>query len=182
MTICGECGSRRLKAVLLPEYETNLGGMRVRLVNSVIREVCEDCGDATIEIPDLDRLSKAAAMVRALVPIRLSGADVRFMRLALDMTGRDFAKIMELTPETVSRWENGERGIGGYSEKLLRHNMCALLHAQVPAIEYDPVDITKMAIMNAPEDFRLPPLEFRRIVLKENRETEEAWDRLPLVA
>lgn len=178
MNMCGECGSRRIKAVRLPEYEIDLGGMKVRLVDSVIHEVCEDCGEDTIEIPEIDKLSKAAAMTRALVPVRLTSADVRFMRLALDMTGREFAEAMELAPETVSRWENSGRGIGGYSEKLLRHNICALLHAQVPAVEYDPADITKMRFVGVPEDFEMAPLEFRRVVFKENHEVEETWDRM----
>lgn len=181
MQTCGNCGSTRVKESVLPEYETDLGGVRVRLINSVIREVCEDCNEGTIEIPDLDALCKTAAMTLAMVPIRLTGKAVRFMRLALDLTGREFAEAMDLTPETVSRWENGGRGVGGSSEKLLRHNICALLHHQVPAFDYDPADITRMKILNAPEDFELPPLEFRRVVVKEpNHQAEEAWDRLTL--
>jgi transcriptional regulator with XRE-family HTH domain len=180
MLNCTECGGERVQETLLPAYETDLGGIRVRLVNSVTRIVCEDCGDGAIEIPDLDGLAKAAALVRALVPFRFTGKEVRFLRLALDMTGREFADAMELAPETVSRWENGGRGVGGYSEKLLRHNICALLHNQVSAIDYEPADITRMRVLNAPEDFELPPLEFRRVVMKENHETAEAWDRLTL--
>ena len=181
MTTCSECGGM-VVATTLPAYETDLGSMRVKLVNAAIREACEACGEATIEVPDLDGLARTVAMVRALLPMRLTGKDVRFMRRALDMNGREFAEAMDLTPETVSRWENGERGIGGYTEKLLRHNICALLHKDTPAIAYDPADITRMRILNAPEDVAMPPLEFRRVVVKDKRETEEAWDQLPLVA
>ena len=181
MTTCSACEGTA-QTVVLPAYETDLGGVRVRLINAAIREICPACGEATIEIPDLDGLARAAAMVRALLPLRLTGKDVRFLRHALDMSGRAFAEAMDLTPETVSRWENGERGIGGSVEKLLRHNICALLHKDTPAIVYDPADITRMRILNAPEDIALPPLAFRRVVVKDRWEVAEAWDRLPLAA
>ena len=182
MPVCTECGAAATKTTILPEYETDLGGLRVKLVNAVIREVCDACGDTTVEIPDLGGLARVAAIARALLPLRLNGGEVRFLRRALDMNGREFADAMELTPETVSRWENGGRGIGGYTEKLLRHNVCALLHSKTPAIVYDPVDITRMRIVNTPEGFALPPLEFRRVLVKDKRDTEETWDQLPLAA
>jgi DNA-binding transcriptional regulator YiaG len=175
MTICGECGSEHLKSSVLPAYEEDLGGITVRLLNCVIREVCEQCGDATTEIPDLDGLMRAAALARALMPIRLAGSDVRFMRAALNMSGREFAEAMELTPETVSRWENGERGIGGYSEKLLRHNICALLHGDVRGIDYDPAVITRMKIVNPPDGFVFPPLLAYRLMVRDCKTTDEAW-------
>lgn len=181
MNVCTECGGSRVKAVLLPEYETEVGGLKVRLLNAVVREVCEDCGDATVEIPNLEGMVKTVAVARALLPIRLRGSDVRLMRQALDMNGRQFAAAMELTPETVSRWESGERGIGGYSEKLLRHNVCALLHRQVPELDYDPAEITTMEIFDADDDHVLPTFELRRVLVRDRGQREEAWD-MPLAA
>ena len=182
MPMCTECGATVVKTTILPEYEIDLGGLRVKLVNAVIREVCEACGDATIEIPDIGGLARVAAMARALLPLRLNGEEIRFIRKALDMNGREFAQAMELTPETVSRWENGVPGVGGYVEKLLRHNVCALLHSKTPAIVYDPVSITHMRIINTPEGFVLPTLEFRRVLVKDKRDTEETWGQLPIAA
>lgn len=178
---CAACGGRVGVKSVLPSYEIDLG-MKVRLINSVIRETCAACEDGSIEIPDLEGLAKAAAMARALVPIRLTGKEVRFMRNAMDMTGREFASAMELTPETVSRWENGGRGVGGASEKLLRHNICALLHSETAAFDYDPAEIARMRIHTAPEDFEFPVMELRRVMVKAGGDTEEAWDREPLRA
>ena len=180
MLMCAECGNRDVQATVMPVYETDLGGIQVRLVNAVLREQCAECGEITVEIPDLTGLAKATAMARALVSIRLTGKEVRFMRVALDMTGRKFADAMELTPETVSRWENDGRGVGGSTEKLLRHNICALLHSKVAAFDYEPADIARMRIMNAPENFSLPPLEFRRVLVKDHDEPIESWDQMML--
>jgi len=168
-----------MKEMVLPEYIIDLGGISVRLIYSVIREECEECGEGTVEIPDLEGLTKATALTRALLPIRMSGDDVKFTRLALEMNGREFAEAMELSPETVSRWENNERGIGGYTEKLLRHNICALLHTQVKGVAYDPAEITKMRVKDTPEGFVLPPIPFRRVpvMVKEQSVPEETWYR-----
>ena len=76
---------------------------------------------------------KAAAMARALLPLKLSSDDITLMRKALEMTGREFAETMDITPETLSRWERDAQGVGGYGEKLLRHNVCTLLGGSVPA-------------------------------------------------
>jgi len=91
MVNCGECGSHKVKEAVLPAYDIDLRGIIVRLVDCVTQVSCDACGEDTIEIPDLDGLSKTAAMARALVPFRLTGKEVRFMRFALDMTGREFA-------------------------------------------------------------------------------------------
>lgn len=163
MSTCEACGADRVKGEVLPAYVTDLGGVSVRLVESVRREQCEACHEETFEIPDLEGLMHAAALARALIPIRLSGAEVRFIRLALDMTGREFAEAMELTPETISRWENGG-GIGGYSEKLLRHNVCALLHKNVKGMDFDPETIVRMRIIDGTLD---SPIPFRLAVVRD---------------
>jgi len=178
VTNCADCGSHDVRKTVLPAYDIDLGGIEVRLVDCVTQVACGACGEDTIEIPDLDGLSKTAAMARALVPFRLAGKEVRFMRLALDMTGREFAAAMELTPETVSRWENETRGVGGSAEKLLRHNICALLRSKVMGFNYDPADIAKMRILNSPEGFKLPPLEFTRVAVNQKPGSDKAWDQL----
>lgn len=174
MSTCGECGGRRMKETVLPEFETDLGGVTVRLMHAVIQEKCEDCGEWTIEIPDLPGLIRATALARAMLPFKLSGKDVKFMRKALDMTGKDFADAMELTPETVSRWENNERGIGGYSEKLLRHNICSLLYKEVKGVEYKPEIITMMRIIQTNEDYVIQPIQFTRMIVSDQH-GETAW-------
>jgi len=174
MSTCGECGSSRMKEGVLPEFETDLGGITVRLMHAVIREECEACGEWTIEIPDLPGLIRAAALARAMLPFKLSGKDVKFMRKALDMTGKEFADTMELTPETVSRWENNDRGIGGYTEKLLRHNICSLLYKRVKGVDYQPELITTMRIIPVDEGFIFPAIQFIRMLVSDQH-GEPAW-------
>ena len=181
MNACAECGSSRVKSEVLTSYETEVGGLMVTLADAVIRESCEDCGDVTIEIPDLEGLAIAVAMARALVPWRLRGVDVRLMRMALGMSGREFAAAMHMQPETISRWENGQ-ALGGYADSLLRHNACALLHRKMPSLDYDPADIVAMDIIDMPADQAPPMPIFRRVIVKHDHRLASVWDTLPLAA
>jgi len=179
--MCTECGKGRLVETILPEHIEDLGGVKVKLINSVLRYQCAECGgDEQTEIPDLRALVQAVAMARALIPIRLTGRELRFMRRALDMNQQAFAEAMELKPETVSRWEKDAQGIGGMSEKLVRHNVCALLHKQVPALDYDPGDIARMRFKAMPEGVELPPIPVTRVLVKHDHHREDAWDAEPI--
>jgi len=61
---------------------------------------------------------------------RLEPGEIRFLRKHLGWSGKDFAKRLGVTPESVSRWENGARQMRPTAEKLLR----------LSAIELSPVD------------------------------------------
>ncbi|MBD8909372.1 hypothetical protein MZTS_22360 [Methylorubrum zatmanii] len=162
---------------VLPEHTEDLGGITAVLVDAVREYRCPGCDAVETEIPDMQGLVRSVALLRALFPYQLTGGDLRLMRRALDMNQKEFAEAMELTPETMNRWERGG-GAGGATEKLLRHNVCALLHRFVPAIDYDPAQITKMAIKKLPEGAVMPPIKVRRVVMKRDHHREDAWDTL----
>lgn len=180
MITCTECG-RAMEERILPEHTEDLGGIVVTLVDAVREYRCPECGEVETEVPDLQGLVRAVALGRALYPYQLTGNDLRLMRRALDMNQKDFAREMGLTPETVNRWENSH-GAGEASEKLLRHNVCALLHKLVPAADYDPAEITRMRIKKMPEGFALEPVKVRRVMMKRDHQRESAWDVLPEAA
>jgi transcriptional regulator with XRE-family HTH domain len=124
-------------------------------------------------------LVRAAALARALLPIQLSGKELRFMRRALDLTQREFAEKMGLKcVETVSRWENDVPGTGGFTEKTVRHNICALLHREASAIDYDPVMITAMDICPRSHEEEIEPLIMERVRVKERCRKYDAWDKV----
>lgn len=108
---------------------------------------------------------------RALNPARLSGKEARYIRRALDMTQKDFANAMELSHEHVSRWENDHKGLGGAGEKLVRHNVCALLHKEV-ICDYDPKAIANMEFTPFSEE-GLPPVEMVRVRVQHRTEDDE---------
>ena len=85
-----------------------------------IDTVLED-NDGNLEIPSLDMLLATVAVARVLTPVQLVGAELRFLRHVLHMTGSEFARAIDLSDKTiVSRWENGKSRPGGFTEKIIR--------------------------------------------------------------
>jgi putative zinc finger/helix-turn-helix YgiT family protein len=164
---CNGLMERKVK----PEHVEDLGGLVVKVLNAVVVQRCSTCGEEMVGIPDLQGLARAAAMARALNPARLSGKEARFIRRALDMTQKEFAEAMELSPEHVSRWENDHKGLGGAGEKLVRHNVCALLQKE-DVCEYDPKAIANMVFEPFP-DGGLPPVEMVRVRNQHRKEEDE---------
>jgi putative zinc finger/helix-turn-helix YgiT family protein len=179
MRRCDKCKTGLMQRSVKPEHVEDLGGVVVKIMNAVKVFKCTntDCGEEVIGIPDMQGLVRAAAVYRALDPARLTGKEVRFMRRALDMTQAEFGKAMDLSPEHVSRWETGARGTGCASEKLVRHNLCALLYKDVLALDYDPSVIANMQFEEAREEDAPPePMEMQRVLVKHDHHTTNAWD------
>ena len=176
MITCTECG-HAMEERILPEHTEDLGGITVVLIDAAREYRCAECGQVETEIPDMQGLVRSVALGRALYPYQIIGSDIRLMRRALDMNQKEFAQAMGLSPEMMNRWENG-RGAGEMTEKLLRHNVCALLRVHVPAADCDPADITRMRIKRIPDDMVLPPVRVQRIMMKRDHQRENTWDVL----
>jgi putative zinc finger/helix-turn-helix YgiT family protein len=178
VTNCMECGTEMLRYIK-PEHVEDLGGVVVCIRNAVLIERCPECGEEESAIPNMKGLVCAAALARALNPVRLSGKEIKFIRRALGMTQKEFSNKVEVTIETLSRWENDVPGRGGCAEKSLRYAVCALLHEHAPAIDFDPVTITNMEFLPARE---IEPLQLQHGQVKmPARRRIEAWD-FPIAA
>jgi DNA-binding transcriptional regulator YiaG len=57
---------------------------------------------------------------RVELPIPASKAEVRKVRRALNVTQRDFAKVIGASVQTIKSWESGERKPEGPATKLIR--------------------------------------------------------------
>jgi len=112
-----------------------LFGMPVTVVDAVFCETDED-GKEIYTFPNVDELTAAVALARALVPVRLLAADVRALRKACGMTAVAFAKAVGMSPSTLSRIENDAQGMGDYLEKLIRIHVAETLAASAPGVGY----------------------------------------------
>jgi transcriptional regulator with XRE-family HTH domain len=130
------------------------------------------------EIPDTNGLVAAVAITRCLLPLSLSGAEIKFVRKALEMTGREFAELMETRPETVSRWETDDQAIGGFVEKILRQKVCERLKGRAPAVDYEPAMIIDLTLLDHRKSDPLPRLVFERVLFKSYGQRHKAlhWD------
>lgn len=136
---CVVCGGRLVKkGGTYPYDECGLQG--VTLVGVVVRE-CEKCGEREVAIPNIEGLHRCIARSLAARRSTLLGPEARFLRKWLGYSGQDFARLMGITPETVSRWENGKRVVPSVADRVLR---LMVLRAE-PLDSYDLDFFTKIA-------------------------------------
>lgn len=115
---CLACG-----AEMVATRETRRYG---RGLNVVLEDVqvfrCPACGEEEIEIPNVEGLHEVIARELAVKQQRLTPTEIRWLRTYLGYSGADFAKVMGVTPETVSRWErvDAPKRMQLPAEKLLR--------------------------------------------------------------
>ncbi len=115
---CPKCGGRVSQRVGNSPY---LGDElpNVVLVGVKIR-ACTECDFGSVGIPKLAGLHKALVERTAKAAYQLTPGEIRFLRKYLGWSGQDFARHFGVSPETVSRWENGKKPMGATAERLLR--------------------------------------------------------------
>lgn len=144
---CVECGGD-VRIVELDRYdaENELKSMGVVLVNAVRRHECQSCGASKVVIPDLPGLLAAVALYRVTAPWKLQGHEIKFLRKVLEISAKEFADLLEVSQETVSRWENGKAPIGPANEKLLRLMTAHGLQKNAPGVAWDPAELSRMKV------------------------------------
>jgi putative transcriptional regulator len=106
-----------MKAKKMYRY-TESGLDNVYLVNGY--EFVESPAGRSVIIQDLDGLHHAIG--RYLIHERkvLSGAEIRFLRHELDMSQNTLAQMLDVTEQTVRRWEQEKLSIPRAADALLR--------------------------------------------------------------
>ncbi len=81
-----------------------------RFVATLPARICSACGQSIYEADAEQRF--ALAIARCIADSGLSTGDAfRFMRRAVGMRATELADLLDLAPETISRWETGKRGV-----------------------------------------------------------------------
>jgi len=115
---------------------------------------CPACGEEERVMPRLAELHRFIAEAVAEKTSRLTGSEVRYLRKHLGWSGEDFANVMGVRQETVSRWETEKEPMGVVSERLLR-----LMALRLRPVESYPnerlADVAKGEA--SPIDLRLKP-------------------------
>lgn len=117
---CTHCGSPRLESRRETHLYKECGLDCVTLQDVEVRH-CQDCGERELVIPRMEQLHALIARWVATKPGRLVPAEFRFLRKYFGMSSVDFASKMQMTPETLSRWENGKQPIPFTADMLIRY-------------------------------------------------------------
>jgi transcriptional regulator with XRE-family HTH domain len=109
---------------IVPSYDASaMLGIEGVYLSSAVRETrCERCGYIdSVEIPNLEGLIATVAVTRVMLPLKLRGREIRFLRDALEMTAQELCEhALKVTPSQISKWENDKEPIGPHSETILR--------------------------------------------------------------
>lgn len=173
---------------VLDRYEEKLMGLPypVVLLNAAEEITHPKTGAVLgVAVPDAEELAAAVALALCFMPARLSGAEVRFIRRVMGMTGQELAAAVEMDPATLSRWEHDKQTVGGWADKAIRMAAVLRLQDRAPASSLRPEDIVNLRLAPRPTD-SLPTIEVHRVGSDDaGRESEvKGWDAevLPLAA
>lgn len=115
---CDLCGAQMKSGRENYRY-TESGLDTITLLNMEVRR-CPECGEYEVDIPRLDELHRLIAQEVASKKARLTPQEIRLLRKYLGFSGVDFAATLDVTPETVSRWETGKKQMSPVAERALR--------------------------------------------------------------
>lgn len=148
---CEKCGSGALHLAMIPEHRPErLGLDGVVLVRTARRMKCKNCGEFSgpTTVPNVGGLMAAVAITRVKSPEKLTGKDIVFLRKILGLTGKALAEdVLQVVPETLSRWENNERCISAAHERTLRIEVGTRLRQRAPKIGFDAAAIATMRVI-----------------------------------
>ena len=115
---CVQCGGPMVVTGDTHRYDES--GLPDVVLKGVETRSCKNCGEREVAIPNIEGLHRALAQALICRASLLTGAEVRFLRKFLGYSGQDFARLMGVTAETVSRWENGKKPLGPVADRTLR--------------------------------------------------------------
>jgi len=108
----------------------------VVIVNAT-KHRCAKCGEEYLDLPNLEELHRVISEAIIRNHRNLDGKEFRFLRKHLGFSSAYFAKIVKVTRETISRYENGKSKIPRQMDLLIR----ALALTKLPRRDYDYHDL-----------------------------------------
>ncbi len=172
---------QNIKETLLETYTEELSGFPhpIALVSAVTERRDTETGEVLgYGIKNLPGLLAAVALARLLEPVRLSGAELKFVRKVLGLKAKELAEAVDVRPETISKMENDHDGVGEHAERLIRIYACSKLAKKAPAIDCDQDRILCMKIKKSRPGGKPPMFTFGTVRLKDGstRKLTNEWD------
>lgn len=117
---CLECGAPLSTRTYVKR--TRVGRYKVDDPSQLV-PVCTN-GHAEIDLKQLAEYERRAAVVVLSEVAEVGGAEIRFARKALGLTQARLAGLLDVVPETVSRWETGSEVMSRVSRLALLAVVC----------------------------------------------------------
>ncbi len=143
----------------------------VELVDAPVWECRE--GHQEIQIPNAEQLHGLLTNLLIRKTTALKGAEIRFLRKELRLSGRAFAQRLGMTPEHLSRLETGARGVTSTIDLLVRLSVAWELTRR-QQIEF-PADVKPFA----PRLGTSPDVENHRVQHRDDASRDRRWVPIP---
>ncbi len=111
---------RRKKASPDRPFLFTLSGLPNVYLAGIQYEECSLCQSVAGVFPALLKLSDTLTRAVIQKPSRLTGSEIRYLRKSMGKKAVDFAQLVGVSSEQVSRWENGHNAPEPSAEKLMR--------------------------------------------------------------
>lgn len=119
MEICQSCGEK-LQIIKDKPYHYDESGLNV-VLHGITQYVCGSCGESYASIPNMQKLHRViGSLICEKRKALLKPEEIKFLRKDLHIKAKDLAQTLGVTPQTISRWENGKKEIGEPHDRLLR--------------------------------------------------------------
>lgn len=92
--------------------------------------VSDHAGEDTLQIHAIGLLHSVIAEGIVMLPSKMSGKELRFLRTEMGLTQEKLADVLKVTLLTISRWEREETPIKDTAEMLIR--LMAVEHLELP--------------------------------------------------
>jgi len=129
---CPNCGAARVESQLMTRKRHVAGYVFTAELPS---RTCAECGTSYFD-------DAAVGQFDALVAAKLAEAGVtepealKFMRKVTGLQGKEFAELLAVRPETVSRWEQGKRPIDRATYAVMRQLVSERAHGVTATTDY----------------------------------------------
>jgi transcriptional regulator with XRE-family HTH domain len=120
---CDSCRKTLIARVttLKSPYHYRISGLENVYLAGITVYLCGKCGCESPVVPRIQELHGLIARELTRKRSRLSGRELRFLRTNAGFPARQFAALLGITPEHLSRIENGKTGqLGKTADKLAR--------------------------------------------------------------
>jgi putative transcriptional regulator len=97
-----------------------IGGLPHVELHGVEVTTCQKCGKEGIAIPRIGQLHRVLADAFVRQRRMLAPVEIRYLRKHIGLSAADFAQMMGVARETVSRWETGAQPMGAVADRLIR--------------------------------------------------------------
>lgn len=158
---------------------------KVILSNGVTFSTDPKTGKELVTVVDVVGLIGAVVRARIQHPRKLSGKEVKFIRDALSVRAKAVAAYLDITPEHLSRCENGSKVMSASHEKMFRLKAFVTTYGEQGGklfvrLTNEELETASRDFLDAKEDVKEMAWEFLNAFLSMKIESVYAADEKPL--